>query len=767
MQVMLHDEINKNTKDTDDTIASKYRIISTDALSIANQTNDDDVDVKEFTNSLYQQIFNFVSSYCISGKIKDVNTEKEIKAAFESVYPRSGVATFINITSTKLKMEQLMELAKIVLGIRLFNKNTGKGGYGIQNIDTETLDSLKSIVDDVDETIISIKTANQKRQKLIVKAILLKRKKEMITELERRKLSSLATDPDPIMDDDILDTNEDYEELLLLTSIEEKLLSFDSYNNEQIFVWINELAFHQQYLMFLHQLRTSFQHIYEKMMFISTEINQKYKDLNTLVGSKTVISKDVVYPKFLSLGNLWYECTEEALKFKYIKKSYDLLSTKYEKTIQNTLEITDDIYGYVKSHENSTTSRPNTSLLSDEAFYSRASESKMFYGENITACDEKARPVNYSDDVKRDSKQSSSDYDNFAENKIDTNNDIKQTSESKMNGSHDAKENYADKPYGDDCTLLHISNHPEFNQLIQKIPADPSLIDFQTQHNNNNSVVPKIEYNGCCPFTLTDKSGLMMIGDIQLGIVKYKERFYICENKIALKAFLKNPSYFIERVKKLILIQPEYLMLLNQSQDEQFYYTYMYLFPSPNNPQIYQEYIERVYTASRRKFKIKCDASTETPTHFIEHNIDPNYHWNEWDTRRQIIKIVNLTNCKTSSSQTTNTHFRRDNQTQVYLPKDNFSQTKRDKGTNPPIVTTYIAGLSGINKTTPKSNYVSRYIKPDNDEDETDSQEKSRQSSSRQQSESKSTTAIVRRNKKETDSEKRTGGRVVTLTLDL
>jgi hypothetical protein len=45
--------------------------------------------------------------------------------------------------------------------------------------------------------------------------------------------------------------------------------------------------------------------------------------------------------------------------------------------------------------------------------------------------------------------------------------------------------------------------------------------------------------------------------------------------------------------------------------------------------------------------------------------------------------------------QTEASHFRRDNETQVYLPKEKNSQTKRDRGTNPPIVTTYIAGFRG------------------------------------------------------------------------
>jgi hypothetical protein len=43
---------------------------------------------------------------------------------------------------------------------------------------------------------------------------------------------------------------------------------------------------------------------------------------------------------------------------------------------------------------------------------------------------------------------------------------------------------------------------------------------------------------------------------------------------------------------------------------------------------------------SPKPIKLTAEIGTETPTHFIESNHDSNYHWNEWDARRQIIKEV-------------------------------------------------------------------------------------------------------------------------------
>jgi hypothetical protein len=69
------------------------------------------------------------------------------------------------------------------------------------------------------------------------------------------------------------------------------------------------------------------------------------------------------------------------------------------------------------------------------------------------------------------------------------------------------------------------------------------------------------------------------------------------------------------------------------------------------------------------------DVGTETPTHFIERHVDRNYEWNEWALRRKALQILRLREAATTSTQTDQSHFRRENDAQVYLPKDNGTQT--------------------------------------------------------------------------------------------
>jgi hypothetical protein len=89
------------------------------------------------------------------------------------------------------------------------------------------------------------------------------------------------------------------------------------------------------------------------------------------------------------------------------------------------------------------------------------------------------------------------------------------------------------------------------------------------------------------------------------------------------------------------------------------------------------------------------DAGTETPTHFVEKRLDVNYEWNEWSLRRRALQLTNVRQCATNSAQTDLSHFRRDNDSQVYLPAVKVTQTRKEQGTQPPLVTSYVAGLRG------------------------------------------------------------------------
>jgi len=48
------------------------------------------------------------------------------------VLPRAGLRPFVSLTTPE-KVAQLCELSNIVIGIRLFNRDIGKGGVGLES----------------------------------------------------------------------------------------------------------------------------------------------------------------------------------------------------------------------------------------------------------------------------------------------------------------------------------------------------------------------------------------------------------------------------------------------------------------------------------------------------------------------------------------------------------------------------------------------------------------------------------------------------------
>ena len=123
-------------------------------ISAARLKPNDDV---EALTALYRKIFNFLVSK--AGIVPGSNrpAEREIAAALESVFPRIGLKAFTAL-SLEDKSAQLMELANIVLGIRLFNRHIGKGGAAIADRPREATDMVYDMISLVGEELTAVQT---------------------------------------------------------------------------------------------------------------------------------------------------------------------------------------------------------------------------------------------------------------------------------------------------------------------------------------------------------------------------------------------------------------------------------------------------------------------------------------------------------------------------------------------------------------------------------------------------------------------------------
>ena len=143
----------------------------------------------------------------------------------------------------------------------------------------------------------------------------------------------------------------------------------------------------------------------------------------------------------------------------------------------------------------------------------------------------------------------------------------------------------------------------------------------------------------------------------------------------AMRAFASDPSGILAGVDAAVLRQPLLAKLLRRS----------YL-----HPLLHIQTVVDIMAGP-----LKVDFGCQTPVHFVERNIDSGYEWNQWALRRRALALANLRGKRTHSTQSALSHFKRDGDTQVWLPKDALVQTKVNKGQSMPKKLQYVAGLRG------------------------------------------------------------------------
>ncbi|NXU61741.1 CF206 protein, partial [Horornis vulcanius] len=204
----------------------------------------------------------------------------------------------------------------------------------------------------------------------------------------------------------------------------------------------------------------------------------------------------------------------------------------------------------------------------------------------------------------------------------------------------------------------------------------PAPLSFAT-HDGLEALL--IQYHGFCAHSIGVK-GITLPGNPAIGILKHKEKYYVFSSKEAAYIFAQDPAKFIQLNVEIAKKYAELIQLL------ELHHQFEYLVP-------------HAQTKNAKKGLMKplpkCDSSTQTDTHILPPTIVRSYEWNEWELRRKAIKLANLRRKLTHAMQTDLSHMRRENFTQVYLPKDAGTQTKRDNSSNVPKPQIFLKGLRG------------------------------------------------------------------------
>ena len=432
--------------------------------------------------------------------------------------------------STTDKVAQLCELSNIVIGIRLFNKEIGKGGVG--------LESFAELLDYPGRQL--LKALNEEVSKII----------------------------------------EECDNYTIFFNVENEL-PVESFSEDSRDYFKSELTLKRQYLIYVLELKSDVQVSEQKVMSLEDKYKSKITELQELIGNKTSIPKDQVYPRFDALSQIYSELLEEKVVGNMRVELFKVL-TEFAPKLESSLP---------------------ESLIR---------EAKLLYLQKASE--------------QRDLEQK-----------------IAETTESSV--------------LKNDIIRLMPNTTPDF----MHIPLD---------------------FLGFCLWTIVKKNGLLLPGKPNLGVFKYKERYCVFSDEEAIEDFVGDPENYMGEVIDICRKSPELIHLLKLQEE----------FPDINIAALLQgrEGQAPMFSVAT---KMTVDKDAQTPLHFMDKNIVPGYRWNEWDMRREALQMANIRKMKTVSTQTVLSNFRRDNETQVWLPKDVETNTLVDGATNTLLPKTYIWGL--------------------------------------------------------------------------
>ena len=422
----------------------------------------------ESLSDLYRQIFAFLMVHVGNDATRDNAVEREVAAALESVFPRIGLKAFMTM-SRREKEGQLNELANIVLGIRLFNKDIGKGGAGIT--DEPSLAML-----DVEE----------------------------LSQTLQSQVDQLNAECQRYMD-------------VLNYCWENDVVGADE---TVIKRWQDELTNRRQYMFNVQSLQEDIFVSREKIEAARGDFGREMTDLKLLVGSRTSVAKEQVYPKFDVLATLYMSLADER---ENVAARLRILNTLQELAGGYKPTLHDEWVEAARRKAREDQAREREKRSNVDVVAAIAGE-----GKSGDATDE-AQHEGKSGDVGDGGEKSDTALTDGGEGKSGDLADDTAGAAAAVGSGVDI----------DDETpvRLSIETTPEFMQL-------------------------PLEFQGYCPHTIVTRNALLLPGNPALGVVRYKNTFNVFVNVKSMEEFMTDPSRYIGGVIEMARRNPELIHLL-------------------------------------------------------------------------------------------------------------------------------------------------------------------------------------------------------------
>eukprot|EP00116_Pleurobrachia_bachei_P001541 sb/3461803/ len=226
------------------------RVLESRLQPVMREITDSRARTREELEGLYRKIVSCVLLRSGLGSPTDISVVREATAALQSVFPQTELGTFMSLAKRD-KERQLRELTQIVTGIRLFNKECGKGGEGIDNLPSILNEAIPSATMNIENELNSTRLHISRYTGLI----------------ERQNAENLA-DPDPEL-------------------IRQALINC------------------RQHEAFLKVLLTDVVVATDQINTLERDLRSVLIQLQNTIQSKTAVPTNQVYPKFISLAKIW------------------------------------------------------------------------------------------------------------------------------------------------------------------------------------------------------------------------------------------------------------------------------------------------------------------------------------------------------------------------------------------------------------------------------------------------------------------------------
>ncbi len=186
-----------------------------------------------------------------------------------------------------------------------------------------------------------------------------------------------------------------------------------------------------------------------------------------------------------------------------------------------------------------------------------------------------------------------------------------------------------------------------------------------------------LDFAGFSISNLVDLPGLLINGRHNVGVFKFEDFMLVFHNLKDARRFSERPQYYIDRLYEVCRKYPALIMILKL--EDYFRDRGIVLFDAKDD--------------FRDATKTMSDVECQTERHINPGRWDHNYFWNEWELRKRAIQMANIRNMTTKGSQTADSIFKVDNETQVWLKKEAATMTGIEAGTNPIRPRNYITEL--------------------------------------------------------------------------